>query len=249
MLTAAKVLQEHGIEVPFDAAGRVYTICPVCSNTRERSHQKLKCLGVTINGVGVHWGCNHCGWTGGNRFEKSNGHDRTITTYDYTDENGTLLFQKVRTPDKKFWQRRPDGKGGWINGLGDTKKVLYRLPELIEDIANDHVVLVVEGEKDVDNLRAIGVPATCNPDGAAKPGQRSKWRPEFSEMLRDARILIVPDHDDAGYAHADAIGHETSGVAQSVRILSLRTIGPNARRAATYRTGLLLVIHAKTWTR
>ncbi len=34
-------------------------------------------------------------------------------------------------------------------------------------------------------------------NGAAKPGQRSKWRPEFSEALRDARIVILPDHDEA----------------------------------------------------
>jgi hypothetical protein len=147
-MTATEVLRNHGINVPFAAPGRIYATCPKCSHTRQQSHQKKKCLGITIDDESVHWGCNHCDWTGGERFDKSNGHDRGIVTYNYCDESGVVLFQKVRTPDKKFWQRRPDGNGGWINSLGETRKVLYRLPELIEDVANDHMVLIVEGEKE-----------------------------------------------------------------------------------------------------
>ena len=37
-----------------------------------------------------------------------------VATYDYTDENGELLFQVVRKVGKKFVQRRPNGSGGWI---------------------------------------------------------------------------------------------------------------------------------------
>src|SRR5579872_1618425 len=44
----------------------------------------------------------------------SNGHaepmKRIITTYDYTGEHGTLLYQAVRYDPKDFRQRRPDGK-------------------------------------------------------------------------------------------------------------------------------------------
>lgn len=50
-------------------------------------------------------------------------------TYDYTDPDGTLLFQVVRYRPKDFTQRRPDGKGGWIWSLGKAKRVLYHLPE------------------------------------------------------------------------------------------------------------------------
>src|SRR5690348_14558660 len=35
-------------------------------------------------------------------------------TYDYTDENGKLLFQVVRKVPKTFVQRRPDGADGWV---------------------------------------------------------------------------------------------------------------------------------------
>lgn len=48
--------------------------------------------------------------------------------YNYTDEVGQLLFQVLRYPDKHFWQRRPNGKGGWIPNTSGVRKVLYCLP-------------------------------------------------------------------------------------------------------------------------
>jgi hypothetical protein len=57
---------------------------------------------------------------------------RIVCTYEYTDEFGALLYEVVRFEPKDFRQRRPDGLGGWIWNLDDTRRVLYRLPELIE---------------------------------------------------------------------------------------------------------------------
>jgi putative DNA primase/helicase len=37
-----------------------------------------------------------------------------VATYDYRDADGKVLHQTVRYEPKKFAQRRPDGKGGWI---------------------------------------------------------------------------------------------------------------------------------------
>src|SRR5262249_45039561 len=79
------------------------------------------------------------------------------------DETGELLHQVVRYgPKKKFSQRRPNGNGGWIWDMKGVKPVPYRLPELLEAISNGHTVLIVEGEKDVDNLAKLGIVATCN---------------------------------------------------------------------------------------
>ena len=41
--------------------------------------------------------------------EPKAGKGRIVATYDYTDENGGLLFQAVRYQPKRFKQRRPDG--------------------------------------------------------------------------------------------------------------------------------------------
>jgi hypothetical protein len=44
-----------------------------------------------------------------------------IAKYDYTDENGKLLYQVLRYEPKNFRQWRPDGRGGWIHDAGDRK--------------------------------------------------------------------------------------------------------------------------------
>jgi hypothetical protein len=103
-------------------------------------------------------------------------------TYDYNDESGNLLFQVVRFEPKDFRQRRPDGKGGWIWDLKDVRRVLYRIPELIEAIKKGIPVFLVEGEKDVESLSRIGFTATTNAGGA------NKWRDDYAEVLRAASI-------------------------------------------------------------
>jgi hypothetical protein len=223
----ADILNEHGLPLPPPGVTRYYSSCPRCSASRKSTHRKSKCLGINITSDGVNFGCSHCGWTGGGYFNgRGRESDAIINWYDYTGESGTVLFQKVRTAAKRFWQRRPDGKGGWINGLKDVRKVLYRLPGVIEAIGNNQIVVCVEGEKDVDNLWKIGVPATCSPDGAAKPGQQLKWRLEYSELLRGGDIVVVPDHDPAGYAHAEATAEGLQGFAQRVRVLKLADYWP-----------------------
>jgi hypothetical protein len=91
-------------------------------------------------------------------------HSRVIVaTYDYRDEGGTLLYQKVRYCPKAFRLRRWDGSG-WKWDLKGIQRVPYRLPELLAK--PEEPVCVVEGEKDVDALHKLGILAVCNDDGA-----------------------------------------------------------------------------------
>ena len=140
---------------------------------------------------------------------------RHETTYDYVDEQAELLFQVVRRSNPKgFSQRRPDGKGGWIWKLGDIRRVLYRLPDVLS-AARDQALFVVEGEKDVERLRLECLIATTNPQGAGN------WRPELGESLRGRRVVIIPDNDEAGRKHAQGVARSLHGVAADVRILEL----------------------------
>ena len=226
MKTADEILHEHDIAPPPPGKHRYYTTCPQCSANRSRAHQKAACLGVTVKGDGVKWGCNHCLWTGGGYYNgKINGPGgEPTTTYDYRDEQENLLSQKVRNPPgdaQRFWQRRPDGRGGWINNTQGVRKVLYRLPEVLEAIASGRIILVVEGKKDVDSLWRIGIPATCSPDGASDIGKTAKWRMAYSESLGGADLVVIPDHDAAGYAHASATAKASVSVAKRVRMLTL----------------------------
>ena len=223
--TIADLLQEFDLHPPSAAPGRYYTICPQCSTTRSRPHRNSKCLGITIDDKGVRAGCNHCGWTGGGYYNGTGGKPEFEAEYDYVDETGELLFQvcRRRRPDgdKDFPQRRPNGHGDWTWRTKDVRKVLFRLPEVIEAIANEQLIVVAEGEKDALNLAKAGIAATCNPGGASEPGKKPKWHPEYSETLRGADIVIIPDHDAPGYAHAEATAGMSVGIAKRVRLLKL----------------------------
>lgn len=132
--------------------------------------------------------------------KNGNGARRLVATYDYVDEHGALLFQKLRYEPKDFRVRRPDGKGGFSYSIGDTRRVLYRLPELVAAIEAARTVWVAEGEKDADALHRADQVATTNFDGAGK------WRAEYTDLLfKAAHIAVVADDDKAGHAHAHTI--------------------------------------------
>ena len=145
---------------------------------------------------------------------------RVAAEYRYTDEHGELLFVKVRYEPKDFAVKRPDGSGGWTYKLSrDTRRVLYRLPEVLAAVRDGKTVFLVEGEKDAGRLAGLGHVATCNFDGAAKDGQRPKWRPEYTGVLRGADVVIIADRDAPGIAHAQAIAASLNGKAKSVAIM------------------------------
>jgi len=135
--------------------------------------------------------------------------------YDYRDGDGGLLFQVLRKRGKAFACRRPLPGGDWAWNLEGVERVLYRLPELAAAMRAGERVFVVEGEKDADRLAALGLAATTNPGGAGK------WRPTFGAALRGARVVILPDHDRAGWRHAEAVRANVARAAAEVRVLEL----------------------------
>lgn len=111
-----------------------------------------------------------------------------VATYEYRDRAGKLLYEVVRTEPKGFFQRRPDGYGGWINRKG-KHQVLYRLCEVLEA----PIVFCVEGERDVETLRSYGFVATTNAGGAEAP-----WLLQYTEALRSREVILIPDNDTPG---------------------------------------------------
>ncbi len=144
---------------------------------------------------------------------KPNVKPRIVMTYNYLDDNGELLFQVVRYEPKDFRQRRPKPGGGWDWSVKGVRVVPYNLSQLLSDPTR--VVVVVEGEKDADNLARIGVLATCNAGGAGK------WTPAHAEFLRDRHVIVLSDNDEPGRNHAQQVALTLHGVAASVRIVYL----------------------------
>ncbi|HEV8066214.1 MAG TPA: hypothetical protein VGP76_00660 [Planctomycetaceae bacterium] len=152
-------------------------------------------------------------------FPRANGHAQIVKEYDYQDEAGTLLFQSVRFEPKGFKQRAPKAGGCWEWKLNGVRRVIYRLPELLAADPAE-TVLIPEGEKDCDRLRTLGFIATTNAGGAGK------WRAEYNEPLRGRHVILIPDNDDPGRAHVERVAKSLSGVAASIRVLTLDGLPP-----------------------
>jgi hypothetical protein len=151
-------------------------------------------------------------------FPSANGDrrgSRILATYDYRDEMGELLFQVVRSEPKAFKQRRPDRHGGWIWSLDGVRRVLYRLPELVEAIEAGRWIFIVEGEKAADRLAAEGLAATCSPGGAGK------WRSDYTRFFAEAHVVVLADNDVAGRTHALTIASHLHGQVQSLKLIEL----------------------------
>lgn len=133
--------------------------------------------------------------------------------YTYTDESSNPLFRVVKRPDKRFHQERYLN-GSWLSGLGNTPRVLYHLPEVLETADRGGTVWITEGEKDADAIRAQSIPATTNPGGAGK----NKWHDEYGKALIGVRrAVIVYDNDDEGRKHALNVEASLKAVGVPVR--------------------------------
>jgi hypothetical protein len=151
-------------------------------------------------------------------------------TFEYHDESGNVVYVIERVEHqslfarktKAFRRRRPDPEhpGEWLWNVEGVPVVPYRLPQLIGAIAAGHPVLIAEGEGKADVFWSWNVAATCCAGGA------KKWKPEHSEFLRGADVVLVPDNDDAGWQHVNIVGASLVGIAKRIRILILPGLQP-----------------------
>ncbi len=158
-------------------------------------------------------------WSGGHLEEKKvelapNAMRMIVDKYDYVDLDGVLRYQVCRFMPKDFRPRVPAGSG-WREGAGCMDGI-ERLPYRVTEILSSDYVIVVEGEKDVDALRAAGYVATTKCGGV----QRS-WEPSALQYFRDRDVYVVPDNDVAGIRGAEKTCAALVGVARSVRYAPL----------------------------
>lgn len=143
--------------------------------------------------------CDRLGIKVGDLMPERRPQSRVVANYDYTDATGKPLIRVVRLEPKSFRRQRPDGHGGWSWGGTDRVIALYRHVEMLRalDAEATTTVYMVEGEKDVDNARRIGLTAVCPLGGA------SNWSDDYATMLERARrVVIIADNDEPGRKHA-----------------------------------------------
>ncbi len=154
---------------------------------------------------------------------RGNGKDRdpVVAKYTYQNETGEPVLMVNRTKAKAFFQQRPDGHGGWINGgIQAAAKVPFKLPELIEGIGLGKTVYIAEGEKGALSMIERGFTATCSPGGAGK------WPDHFQRWFGGATVIVLPDNDKPGRDHALKVKANLDGVAASLKIVRLPGLAP-----------------------
>jgi hypothetical protein len=140
----------------------------------------------------------------------------------YTDEDGISLFlkQRYKTYDAKgktYKTLRVMPDNSRVGKLGDCRIVPYRLPEVLQAVADGRVIYICEGEKAADALSSLGVVATTSHAGAGG------WNPDLNQYFTGANVVIVPDNDIAGWNYAHKIVESLigTGSTKSIRVLDL----------------------------
>ena len=141
---------------------------------------------------------------------------KEVCRYRYENKDGKHAFDVVRLVPKTFRPQRPDGK--W--SLEGVERVPYRLPELLQGVKDSKLILLLEGEKDVDRAIVMGFVATTFVGGAGK------WRDEYSEYFRGADVVLIPDNDIPGLKGMTYIAKKLHGTASRIRMLELPGLGP-----------------------
>jgi hypothetical protein len=143
-----------------------------------------------------------------------------IAIYLYEDENGEVLFRKVKTETgdpqcpktfrcERFIGDRWTTKAGILDGV---RKVPYRLPKFM----NNSTVIITEGEKDCNNLADLGFSTTCCHCGAGE------WPPEITPFFAGKIVYILYDVDTKCRAnHPGMVAAGLYGTAKRIYIIDL----------------------------
>lgn len=128
-----------------------------------------------------------------------------ICRYAYKDARGAVVYEIARYEPKDF---RPFLPGAQNAGIGKTPRVPYRLPEIL---AATGPAFIVEGERDADNLTALGYAATCRAGGS------SSWEDELTPWFAGKDVILCGDNDKPGEKYMVLLETFLKPVAKSVR--------------------------------
>ena len=133
----------------------------------------------------------------------NDGPSEVVARYEYQNRAGRTLYWKERLKPKSFRQYRWDDKARKKVPIGKKQeRVLYKLPDLF-DMKDEHlregkpfIIYFVEGEKDVETLMALGIPATTVSD-KKKSGFTKTMIQDFKDLCPD-EVRFVADNDEPG---------------------------------------------------
>lgn len=155
--------------------------------------------------------------------QKQNKPWKYICSYYYPDKNGRPRNRKDRylMPDGKktfVWKHYDDKQ--WVKHKTNGDPGLYNA----DCISSNDLTYIVEGEKDVETLKACGRAAVCSPHGAKQNGEA--WKPEYTEALKGKSVVVIQDNDETGKVFSSIICNALTGQAASVKLVDLCKLYP-----------------------
>lgn len=120
-----------------------------------------------------------------------------------------------KTSGGAWFKAKEGGKYSEVKKFPKATRWLYRLDEVKKAKAEGKPVLLVEGEKDVETLRAWGFTATTNCGGA------KFWEDRYDEDLAGTDVILCGDNDDAGRLRMMSLGKRLKAKAKSVRVIDM----------------------------
>lgn len=143
---------------------------------------------------------------------------KIVEIYDYVDEGGKYLYSKIRFEKDENGKKEMlygvlNKEKDWFQyGLKGKYKTLYNLLEIREAAAQKRTIYYVEGEKDVETLRGLGLIATT-------AGSSGDWRRFFSKYFSGVDVVLLPDNDEAGEKLTERIISDLIGVVNSIKVV------------------------------
>lgn len=137
---------------------------------------------------------------------------KVVCHYIYQDSDGQPYLRVTRMSDKSFrqahWAMVDDISEiyGWKNGKPKGAVVPYRLPDI--QARPSDTIWLVEGEKDADNLHAIGLLATTAPGG----GSAFPLTPDFGQWFDGRKVVAIADNDATGAKWRERVTHAVADV-------------------------------------
>lgn len=142
--------------------------------------------------------------------------------YIYFDEDKKPLYCKVKYKNlsgKKHFITKPlieidiGYKYGDNKDFEECRKVIYNLVQIKKSIENDDWIFFVEGEKDVETLKKLGISATTI--------YTKKWENSYSEELKDSKAVFLGDSGRAGEEFKNFIVEKLKKCCKGLKIIDL----------------------------
>lgn len=138
--------------------------------------------------------------------------------YRYTDPNGNYLYSKLRYEGKRIrFARIIDGEK-----VSDSKDgfeaELYNVRAIKDAIEKKKPVYYVEGEKDVETMKGLGLIAVT-------AGGTGDWKASFADRFIGVNdLIIISDNDTPGKELTERIVHDLRSVVFKQRVIMPSTL-------------------------